>query len=168
MDTLSLYHIDRVFKNIMREIEEQGGEITPEQEQALAINEENYIERTESIGKYILYLEQYLTTADTEIKRIEGLKAKAKEEIEKMKDRILKGVETYGRERLDEVTGVKIKVRKSDAVVIYDEAQIPDEFFHKVIKETTAISKTDIKKAIKEGRNIAGAGLEVRQNISVE
>lgn len=54
MDTLSLYGIKTEFIRLMGAIEEQGGEITPEQEEALAINESNYIEKAGNYGKYIL------------------------------------------------------------------------------------------------------------------
>lgn len=168
MDTLSLYDIKTEFIKLMGAIEEQGGEITPEQEEALAINESNYIEKAGNYGKYILYLQKYQEAADAEIQRIEGLKAKAQKTIDDMKERLAGAVEVYGKEKLKEVLSVEIKARKSDSVVITDESQIPNEFFNTVIKEVTTVSKTDIKKAIKEGREVAGAYLEEHINITIQ
>lgn len=168
MNSLQLYDIKDEFLALMNAIEEQGGEITPEQEQALAINESNYLERAENIGKYVVCLQNYQKAADEEIKRIEGLKAKAQEAIDKMKERLIGAVDLYGKEKLKLIPSVSFSTRKSSAVVIYDEEQIPDEFYHTRVKETTTISKEEIKKAITAGREVAGAYLEERKSITIQ
>lgn len=53
--------------------------------------------------------------------------------------------------------------RKSDAVEITDEKVVPDEFK----KITVAVDKAAVKKALKEGKEIAGVRLDERIGLSV-
>jgi hypothetical protein len=56
--------------------------------------------------------------------------------------------------------------RKSDEVYIFDEAKVPDEYKDEKIE--TCISKSDIKKAIKNNIDVAGAVLIYKNNIQIK
>ena len=60
----------------------------------------------------------------------------------------------------------ELSYRKSEAVVLTDEAVIPDEY--KKEKLTVSIDKTEIKKALKAGTEVPGAVIEVRQNLQIK
>ena len=59
---------------------------------------------------------------------------------------------------------VAISWRKSEAVVVTDEAALP-ELCWKIVR---AISKTAIREAIESGQAVAGAKLETRNNVQVK
>lgn len=59
-----------------------------------------------------------------------------------------------------------ISWRKSDEVCITDENKIPDEY--KTEKVEISISKSDIKKAIKDGIVVNGAELVYKNNIQIK
>ena len=57
----------------------------------------------------------------------------------------------------------KLSYRKSDSVNVIDLDAVPDEYK----KITIAADKTAIKKAIKEGAEVAGAELVTNQNLQI-
>lgn len=61
------------------------------------------------------------------------------------------------------VTG-KVSFRKSKALVVDDEARIPEQYQ----RIAYSVDKTALKKAIENGDNIAGAHIEVRRNVQVK
>lgn len=63
--------------------------------------------------------------------------------------------------------GVKISFRKSSAVVIDEPGLIPAEFMKTPEPPPPAPDKTAISKAIKEGREVAGAHIEQRRNLQI-
>lgn len=59
----------------------------------------------------------------------------------------------------------KASFRKSKAVDVFDEAQIPAEFMRERV--TIVPDKTAIKKAIESGQEVAGAKIEERLNLQI-
>lgn len=72
-------------------------------------------------------------------------------------------MQKLGIPKLETINGV-LSLRKSESVSIEDEKLIPAEFT--TIVQDIKISKTDIKKAIKEGQEVPGATLI--QNMSLQ
>jgi hypothetical protein len=64
--------------------------------------------------------------------------------------------------------GVAISFRKSSAVVIDDEAQIPAEFMVAKPPPPPLPSKTLIGNAIKAGKEVPGARMETRTNLQIK
>ena len=65
-----------------------------------------------------------------------------------------------------ETARVKLSFRKSESVAIADESLIPDEFIKtEIIKNPM---KNDIKKALKAGELVPGAGLVENLNLQVK
>ena len=60
----------------------------------------------------------------------------------------------------------KASFRKSKAVDVFDEAQIPAEFMRERV--TIVPDKTAIKKAIESGQEVAGAKIEERLNLQIK
>lgn len=60
----------------------------------------------------------------------------------------------------------KASFRKSKAVDVFDEAQIPAEFMRERV--TVVPDKTAIRKAIESGQEVAGAKIEERQNLQIK
>ena len=63
-----------------------------------------------------------------------------------------------------ECTTGKVSFRKSKALIVDDERRIPEQYQ----KIAFSVDKAALKKAIESGENIAGAHIEVRQNVQVK
>lgn len=92
----SLFTISNDLRNVIEEIEIQGGEITPEQEEDLIINEANLKEKLEHYRKAILILEYQEQLAINEIKRLHYAKKTKDNIINKLKTNVLNAVLEFG------------------------------------------------------------------------
>lgn len=111
--------------------------------------------------------------------RIDALKEQKRAMMEKF-DRAIKSAESlydYGTGKIrDYMTehnipsiecGVfKFGLRKSSAVIIDNEAEIPETYIEHIV--STKISKADIKTAIRAGIDVTGAHIEERQNLELK
>lgn len=159
---LTLYQIDNEQARLNAMLEETGGELTPEIEQALTLNESNLLVKSQS---YVATINQYKaleTAAGNEIKRLQDIKKTCENIQTRMKDTLLNAMKTFGREEL-KTDVYRIGLRKSTQVVIDNPIDIPNEY----LKVETSINKTEIAKAIKQGSVVAGAHLEVKQNLNI-
>jgi hypothetical protein len=64
--------------------------------------------------------------------------------------------------------GIALSFRKSTAVVIDDEAQLPAEFMRQPEPPPPAPNKAAICEALKAGRDVPGARLEPHQNLQIK
>ena len=158
----SLYHIETEYLQLIAEIEERQGELTPELEDQLIINE------TQLQSKSIAYLEVVAgkealnNRIDDEIKRLQALKKSNGKLISNLKGRLLQAVKLYG---AFEVGLTKFGTRKSQQVIVEDVNTLPSEF--KTIKVTESANKAEIKKAIKAGEHITGCELLDVENLKI-
>lgn len=98
------------------------------------------------------------------VKALQAVVKHRKEVAEKFRHCLAEHMNKYGIEKIetDDKT-FKAYFSKSSAVVIEDEAQLPQEFIR--VKTETTPNKTAIKKAISDGKEVAGAKLESRRNL---
>ena len=143
---MTLYEINQ---NIMSLIDEETGEITDivAFEALLGAKEE----KLENIIK--LYKN---ATADSTALKAEAAAALA--------DRMKAMLEAELDGNTFECTTGKVSFRKSKALIVDDEARIPEQYQ----KIAFSVDKAALKKAIESGENIAGAHIEVRQNVQVK
>lgn len=92
----SLFSISNDLRNVIEEIEIQGGEITPEQEENLIISEANLKEKLEHYRKAILILEYQEQLAANEIKRLQSAKKTKDNIVNKLKTSVLNAVLEFG------------------------------------------------------------------------
>jgi len=161
----SLYNIKEEHLDLLRQIEENEGELSPEIEQALCLTQEAFQEKAISYGYMLKSFEDDGDLIDKEIDRLKALKKAKENYIEAFKQRLHNAMKEFGIEEIKTPT-LKISFRKSEAVEINDESLIAAEYIE--IKETKAISKTKLKAAIKEGKLVAGATLVVKDNIQIK
>jgi len=161
----SLYHIENEYLKIVEQLED--GEVTPELETALQIN------ANELQGKAIAYAhvirESSLTidAIDAEIARLASLKKAEQRKVERLKSSISSAMQFYGISEVKSET-MKLSFRKSEALV--EEVaftELPDEFIT-VIPESRKPNNAAIKAALKEGREIEGYRIEVKQNLQIK
>ena len=160
----NLFNISAEYLNMLDELEENGGEITEEMEHALAINESQLKQKGVAYAAVIKSITAEQKIIDEEIKRLQALKKVRGNLISNLKERLTNALNTYG---IDEIKTelVKINFRKSESVNIIDVDLLPD--ICKIVK-VEPVSKTEIKKLIKEGEKVPGAELVENRNIQIK
>jgi hypothetical protein len=164
----SLWNITQEFLALASLIEEAGGEATDAVMEELAISRENFQHKAEGYARLILKWESEIDAAASEIKRIQAIKKTKENSLASLKDTLLFALQAFGQE--DDKTGVKryetplfkLSTRRSVAVEIMDEAEVPEAFW--VVKKE--VSKSAISNALKEGEEVPGAVL--KENYSVQ
>lgn len=92
----SLFSISNDLRRVIEDIEIQGGEITPEQEEDLIISEANLKEKLEHYRKAILILEYQEQLAYDEIKRLQSAKKTKNNIVNRLKTNVLNAVLEFG------------------------------------------------------------------------
>lgn len=159
-----LYNIRQQYFQLLGMIEEAEGEITPEIDQALQFTEERLIKEGSDVALMIKHLESWGDTIEAEIKRLEGVRAKARKSKELLKNRLSDAMRQLGIERIVDPF-ITISFRKSEAVEITDEKLIPEQFMEHPLPHP---NKSRIKEAIKDGAIVPGAEIIQRQNLQIK
>ena len=159
---VTLFNITAEQKRINDALMESGSELTPELEEALVINAENFAVKAEGYAISIHLFEAYAEAADAEIKRLMALKKSAQGAVKRLKDNLAYGMEVMGYDKVD--MGLhKLSFRTSTAVNITDEVKIPNNY----IKVETKIDKESLKRDLKAGLVIEGAELVTIRNLQL-
>lgn len=159
---MTLFNLSQEQQMLNSMLEESGGELTPDIEQALAINESNFLVKAENYGKAILHYKAMEAAIAAEQERLAAMKQTVQNTSEKLKNSISEAMHLFGKEKMEFDT-LKLSFRKSTQVVIDEEADIPNEF----IKVKTTIDKAGIKEALKT-REIKGCRLQENLNLQVK
>lgn len=162
MNNFTIYQIAAEYRHLETLLMENGGEITPEIEDALAINEANLTTKAENYALLIRKHEGLQDVVDAEIKRLQAIKKSSSNLVARLKESLSFGMQACECEKI-EVGTFKVGFRKSTSVVIDEETAIPSEF----IKITTSVDKKSIGDALKSGIAVGGAHLETKLNISI-
>ena len=158
----SIYTISLEQQRLNEALYEAEGELSPELEQALAINEQNLTLKAEDYISSMAQFEAMEKTADLEIKRLQAIAKRSKNARERMKNALGFAMQNFGLDKL-EVGTHRLSFRKSEGVEITDENLIPDRFRIVEVK----INKASIKEELKAGNIITGATLETRKNLQI-
>ena len=160
---MSIYNITDDFSQIMAEIESNGGEISPEIDEKLQINQFNLIEKTTNYVHVIKTLDSECDIIDIEIKRLQELKKQRSNFTQSLKDRLKNAMQAM---ELTEIKTAlnKINFRKSESVEIIDESILPSD----VLIYEPKIDKKKIKEIIKNGGVVLGAEIVVNQNLQIK
>ena len=145
----------------MAMLEETGGELTPELDEALAITEQNFVSKAENYGKAILHYKQLVAAAKAETDRIKAIQKTCENAIARMEERLRDAMILFDKPKVEMAT-LKLSLRKSERVVIDDENNLPADCI--VVK--TEVSKTEVKRHLKAGETI-GAHLEENQSLQI-
>ena len=160
---MNLFNIQQQYLSLANQLSE--GEVTPELEQELAINESQLQEKAVNYGYVIKQLGHEVNAVNEEIKRLTDIKKRNEKAIERMENAISNAMQLYGIEKVDS-SFLKLSFRKSESVEIVNEAQLTPEYL--TTKTTTAPNKTAIKEAIKQGIEVEGAVLSTNFNLQIK
>ena len=146
----NLFNIDAELYEVYNEIENNGGEMTPELEATLEITEAERLTKGEG---YVYVIKQLRSQSDmikSEIKRLQELAKRYESSADKLADTLLQSVVAHGQIKTALVT---ISSRKSKAVSITDESLLQAEY----LRIKTEPNKTAIKEALESGQEVQGA-----------
>lgn len=160
---LTLYRISEEMSAILNAIEENGGEITEEQEKALAISEEQFADKAYDYGHVILNLDYTVEVIKNEIERLTRLKKSAENAQKRVKSALVSAMVQLYHPTVETPT-MRLSLRHSTATEVTDIDQVPKEF--KTTKVEVVADKTAIKKAIQQGEDVPGARLI--ENVSLQ
>ena len=159
---LTLYHIDEEQRRINAMLEETGGEITPEIEELMAVNEQNFIVKAENYGYAILHYKAIVAAVKAEKDRLDAIKKTAENAIARMEERLVGAMQTFDKPKVEAAT-LKLSLRRSERVIIDDESAIPSD----CIKVKTEVDKTEVKRHLKAGETI-GAHIEENHTLQIK
>lgn len=163
MNAPTLYGITAELNAILAQLEELGGEITPEIENALAINEEQFAAKAVDYGHAILNLKAMATAAKAEKDRLASLQKFYENAQKRLTDALSTAMQVFGQDKVENAT-MRLSLRHTTATEVDDIDQLPAEF--KTTKVEVVADKTAIKKAIQGGEDVPGAHLV--ENISLQ
>ena len=132
----NLFNIEQSFLNIFEELEENGGELTPELEDALNITQENFINKIKSYVNVIKSYKNDLDAVKCESNRLKDYKTTKNNTLERLNNRVIEAVEKFGDTNKNGVNFVdystgKVSIRKTKGITI------DEELFNKI---TSALS----------------------------
>lgn len=162
MSNLTLYHITSEQLRINELLEESGGELTPEIEEALILNADNFQLKADGYIQSIAKYSDIASAADLHIKEMQRIKKTAENIEKRLKERLLVAMKIMEVDKM-ELGLRKLSIRNSKAVNIIEESKVPNEF----IKVETSIDKMKLKEALKAGEIIPGAELVTNQSIQI-
>lgn len=160
---MNLYEITQEQINLNNLLEESCGELTPELEEALALNKENF---SIKVDGYIRAIKNYKAEVDAiaeEIKKLQDKKKVCENAVLRMKNSMKNAMESFDMKRYN--SGIfTVSISTTKAVNVIDENLI-DEKYKKI---SYTVSKTDIRDAIEAGVNVQGATLVENKNIIIK
>ena len=121
----SIFDIDKELYALYDEIEEAGGEITPEIEEKLELNSQEMTNKVKNITNYINKLKADILAIKSETDRLAKLKKSKENTITGLTNLVLFAINNYGTEDkkgkkwIDWGTG-KVTIRKSESVEVDD------------------------------------------------
>lgn len=123
------------------------------------------MEREAKIESLVMYFKDTLATAKAIAEEIANLKAR-KESLEKKAESLENYIQFVLNNTAFETPKCKVTFRTSEAVVIAENALIPDEFV--VVKETRTPDKKALKTALQNGTEIEGVSIEKKFNPQIK
>ena len=159
----TLYEIKNEYLELINQVEEMEGEITPEIEIKLNINQNELQNKAIAYHSVILSKDAFNMQIDNEIKRLQALKKRNNSLVDNLKDRLVGAIQMFGEFTVGTNT---FGLRKSERVEVEDVNQLPKEY--KTIKVTEQANKIEIKKALKLGQEIENAYIVEQYNLKIK
>lgn len=157
---MNLYEINAELQNILNSVDPETGEITEEQLAALS---EITLARDEKIDNIACYIKSLKAEAEA-LKAEKQALAERQSQKERHAERLRDWLAMMMNGEKFESPRSKISWRKSTSVNVFDEREVPEEYW-KIKRE---VSKSDIGAALKAGRHVPGAVLEEKMNMQVK
>lgn len=162
MAGMSLYAITSEHRALCEMLEASGGEITPEIEEALALNAETFVTKADGYCEVIAKYNGLAKMAGERIKQLQVVKRIAENAERRMKERLMLAMTEYELPKVE--SGVHTMVlRTTKAVEILDEARIPNKY----IKVETSVDKAQLRADMLEGAEVEGAKIVENKSLMI-
>ena len=173
----SIYNIKNEYVDLISTIEELEGELTPELEEALKLNEEQLVTKATCYCDLISKLESEVTYIDSQIERVNKFKAPKEKAIETLKKNLLSAVLLFGEEGKETTTKTgkvfrartlelplnKLTAKRSPKIEIVDPLKIPLEF----TENSITIKKLDSDKVDRLYIVLTALGESPEKNLTI-
>jgi hypothetical protein len=162
---LTIYQIEQSYNQLAEQLIDNGGEITPELSEALAITEEQLQNKSVAYSFVIKQMDADVDIIDAEIKRLQAAKKQREKASDYLKDRIKHAMDLFS---IDEIKTplVKINFRKSETVEVENVNALPNVY--KTVKVTETADKVAIKAALKDGAEVTGCSIATHRNLQIK
>ena len=163
---LSLYNIDAAVMTVLDDglvFDEETGEVIFDADNLEALETERNA-KLEGVALYIKSLEAEADAMKAEEKVLAELRSVREKKAERLRRYLSDSMQALGDTKL-ETARVALSFRKSESVVIEDQAALPVEFLK--VKMTETPDKTAIKAALKSGQDVAGCSLVENLSVSI-
>ena len=189
----TLWEIEKKYRDLFKEIEENEGEITEEIQEQLAINQDDFVEKVEAYFVIISEYESYIERRKLEIERLKKLSEKDTLKVDYLKERLKNALHLFGGSKITK-TGkmnyfsdfknldIKLTSSASESVKTiegfdnkdYCEYKIVDKLSFTELEKIKQVAKVEseaipdkrkIKDALENGKDIEGAEIEINYNI---
>jgi len=161
----SIFKIQAEYQQIVNELIDNGGNLTPELELALQITKDNFHSKSESYAFITRQFNAEINIINEEVKRLQQAKKTREKAIERLKANIEMAMITFEVDKI-ETPLIKISFRKSESVEVDDINTLPA--LYKVVKVSESADKLKIKDAIKSGEKIEGCYLKTNRNLQIK
>ena len=123
---MNIWQIQQELLDTFNELEENGGELTPELEDKLNITQSEFKNKIENYLYVIKKTESDINACDAEAKRLTALKKSKQNTVDRIKSVMAKAIEQFGDEnksgnRFIDLGTAKITVRTSNKVIVNDD-----------------------------------------------
>jgi hypothetical protein len=159
---MPLWELEQELTALLDSIDVCPPELQPELEARIEQYMAGAVEKVDKIGGALSALEAVQANAKTEIARLRERQQSAERSAERLKEYVLRVLRQREGKPL-RGHNTTFSTRRSEAVVIDDLNQIPDQF--KRVTVTTDVPKIPIRDAIKAGMLVAGAHIETHEHL---
>lgn len=159
----SLYRISGDLLSLLDQIADNGGEITLEIENALAITEEQFAAKSQDYALAIQNLKAMAKAAKEEKDRLASLQKFYENASDRLSRALCSAMDVLDHPKV-ETPSVRLFLRRTTATEIEDVTMIPKDYLTTKIEEVP--NKAAIKAAILEGKEVPGA--RVVENVSLQ
>lgn len=151
--------------NLLLDSADENGEVDGEISKALEAKGQEFVEKAVAVANVYIKFDDELELCEKRIKSLTEYRDRLKSLKKKLGDSLTTACERTNTMRIDNVNA-RIFFRSSEQTIIDDEKLIPAEYFTETV--TYKPNLTKIKEDIKKGKEVHGAHIQKKNNISIK
>lgn len=160
----SIYNLQSEYIELMNQIEDNEGELTPELSAQLDITKEQLEDKATSYCYLSKQLDIDTSQIDAEISRLQALKSSKVKLQAQLEDRVSQAMIRFGIDNIER-NNLKLSFRASKQLIIAEGTKIPKQF--QIVKMNTVVDKAKLKAHIESGKKVKGVSILEKKNLQV-